>query len=368
MPTPPPEGEAAPPIAGAPDMVMMLKPFSQTVSVGQRFSTEVVLASKAGGKFESLRVCVTYPRDSVRIVKVYDYPLAEVLDEANPPLLTNEAGLLTYEADLARTFPVVGSVTVLYVVWEAVEEETAGALLLSRYNLDENHQSSVTSAGHNTLKSSTASGVSCVNAEVTIRPASNSAGGANKHPRIGYWQKVTPPEGPAADAPASNVRLEIRPPNNPPAVGDRFVLDVLVDDSLFAPFDEVRLAIGFDPKKAEVLDWDYNNWIKTGVNVFDGHAHEMFPFNIHTRNDVDNQRGRITYQMGSTKAGPRPSGCLVRIHAKALAEGAVESFTLWPKGQTSDWCTDVRLRNASVLERAKDDGGRMKSKAVAGTR
>lgn len=354
LPTPP----------GAPDMVMMLKPYRQKASVGQRFSTDVVLSSEAGGKVDSLRVCITYPRDSVRVVKVYDYPLATALDGDNPPSLTNEAGLLTYEADLARPIPLVGSLTVLYVVWEAVEEEAAGALLLSRYNLGEDHQSSVMGAGRNMLKSSTASGVSCVNAEVRIGPAADASGSGSTRPAMGFWQKLAPPEGPAADTPASNVRLEIRPPDKAPAVGDRFVLDVFVDDPLFAPFDEVRLAIGFDPKKAQVLDWDYHNWIRSGVNVFDGHAHEMFPFNVHTRNQVDNEHGRINYQMGSTKAGARPSGCLVRIHAKALAAGAAESFTLWPKGQTVDWSTDIRLRNESVLEGRKDESGKMKSKVT----
>ena len=102
-------------------------------------------------------------------------------------------------------------------------------------------------------------------------------------------------------AQGEGLTLRVEPPESLPEVGEEFVLNVWVDNPHFLAFDEVRLALAFDPTKTQVFDWDYRNWIQRGVNVFDGHAHDLFPFNVHTRNEVRNSRGRIDYRVSSTR-------------------------------------------------------------------
>ncbi len=77
---------------------MAIRPFSQEVEPGKRFYTEVELNAQTEHVFDSVRVCISYPRLTVRPVKVFDYPIQDLLDPASPP----QADTVTGSLDLQR--------------------------------------------------------------------------------------------------------------------------------------------------------------------------------------------------------------------------------------------------------------------------
>jgi hypothetical protein len=351
-----PPSEAPPSIS--PQLVMAIKPFSQEVTPGKRFYTEVELNAQTEHAFDSVRVCIAYPRLAVRPVRVFDYPIQDLLDPASPPQADMVPGRLTYSAKLVKETRVLGQKPLLRIVWESLGESENAELSLSKPGMPEEAQSALLREEKNLLDSKASIGKACINAQVVVRGDEKSA------KTFTTWKRGLADELPTLD-PASAIQLSMRPSNPEPQSGEEFVIDVLLDNPKYLAFDEVYLAIGFDPAKVQVLDWDYNNWIRRGVNIFDGHAHETFPFNVHTHNEVNNQKGRIYYQMSNTVLASRPSGCLVRIHCKALLPGALSTFTLFPKNQTDLWFTDIRAKGETVLVRPS---GNPRDRALAASR
>jgi hypothetical protein len=332
-----------------PKLVMCLKPYRQTVRAGNRFMTEVALRGEKEQPFDAFRVCIAYPRLAMRPLRVFDHLVSDVLLPEKPGKTESTPGLLMYEAELSRPLNCQGSRPVLKIVWEALADNPLAELDLAQKSLPPEKQSAVFSRGTNLLQAGAIEGAACINASVIVGDPAGTEG-----PDLRIWRKGEP--GLAESESARIVRgegltLRLEPPETLPAMGQEFVLNVWVDNPHFLAFDEVRLAVAFDPAKAQVLDWDYKNWIQRGVNVFDGHAHDTFPFNVHTRNEVRNGRGRIDYQVSSTRLASRPSGCLIRIHGLARAAGAWESFDLFSSQQSPQWFTDIRAEGASVLER-----------------
>ncbi len=351
-----PPSEAPPSIS--PQLVMAIKPFSQEVMPGKRFYTEVELNAQTEHAFDSVRVCISYPRLAVRPVKVFDYPIQDLLDPASPPQAETVPGRLTYSARLAKEARVLGQKPLLRIVWESLDEAENAELSLSKPGMPEEAQSALLREEVNLLDSKASIGKACINAQVVVRGDEKSA------KTFTTWKRGLADKLPDLD-PASAIQLSLRPSNPEPQPGEEFVIDVLLDNPKYLAFDEVYLAVGFDPASVQVLDWDYNNWIRRGVNVFDGHAHESFPFNVHTRNEVNNGKGRIHYQMSNTILTSRPSGCLVRIHCKALAADALSTFSLFPRNQTDLWFTDIRAKGETVLVRPR---GNQTDRALATSR
>ena len=341
-----PPSEAPPSIS--PQLVMAIKPFSQEVTPGKRFYTEVEINAETEHAFDSVRVCISYPRLAVRPVKVFDYPIQDLLDPASPPQADIVPGRLTYSAKLAQETKVLGEKPLLQIVWESLGETENAELSLSKPGMPEEAQSALLRAEKDLLDSKASIGKACINAQVVVRADAKSTR------TFTTWKRGLADELPELD-PANAIQLSMRPSNPQPQPGEEFVIDVLLDNPKYLAFDEVHLAIGFDPSSVRVIDWDYNNWIRRGVNIFDGHAHETFPFNIHKHNEVDNSKGRIHYQMSNTVLASRPSGCLVRIHCKALTVGALSTFTLFPKNQSDLWFTDIRAKGETVLVRPQGD-------------
>ena len=343
-------GANSAPTIKSPDLVIMLRPYHQSVRSGQRFLTEVALYSEESQLFDRVRIAIAYSRHEVRPLQVFDFPLEDALDPARPAKTEIVPGLLIYEAYFSGPRESLGTKPLVNVIWEALIDTPRSDLILNWAELPEDRESGIFRDDANLLDAKSTQGNACINARIAIGDTDSMG-----EPRdLTVWRKGRLA---SAGGDGGTVRLDLRRSEKQPAAADEFVLDVMLENPDFLAFDEVRLAIQFDPAKAVVLDWDYNNWIRRGVNVFDGHAHELFPFNVHTHNDVRNPRGRIRYQMGNSSLATRPSGCLLRIHARVKAPGALESFTLFPQNQTHLWFTDVRAGTRSVLAPPASEGG-----------
>ena len=325
-------------------LIMELRPFHQEVRAGQRFVTEVSAYSESGFQFDRVDVRIAYSPLEVRPVRIFDYPLEEGLSAARPPTHNLGSGLLAYSAQLKRPIQGMEHFPLLYILWESVGVSPNVQLSLGRFGLPGSMNSALWRGDKNLTSSEGMTGAACVNAGITIVPRDEK-----KSPGL---QLITGPRGSRFAGAENEVGLALLKPETPPAPGEDFLMEVRLDNPSGAAFDQVRLAIAFDPQKAEVVDWDKGGWIRTGVNVYDAHAHASFPFNLHTANTVSNPLGRITYEMGAAALRPLPSGSLVAIHCRAKARGAAESFELVPESRNRDWYTDVRAGGHSILRRS----------------
>ena len=334
----------------APSYVLLLSPLNQSVLVGNRFMTTVRFQSDQAQPIDQLDISLSYPPLEVKPLRVFDYPLADYLKSDAPSSITMERGILRYRADLKFPLATLGETDLIHIVWEAIGESDNSALILGHSDRAKGRGSAVYYNGYDLLRSPWLVGQSCINATVVSTPPADQVRGLRilgDGARHAGMENVSDERRSKSDG----IALELLPPAKSPQIGDEFVVDVLVSNPEHMAFNEVRLAIEYNPRALEVLDWDFMGWIKRGTNLFDAHAHTRFPFNIHNRNEVNSYRGRITYHMGTTFLRPMPSGSLCRIRCRAVGPGAVESLTLFPQDATDDWYTEVRAGAESVLKR-----------------
>ncbi len=117
---------------------------------------------------------------------------------------------------------------------------------------------------------------------------------------------------------AENVKLKLKSEKSKYDVEDEFTVDVVLETEEPFFIQSLELCILFNPKKLKVDDWDDGNWIRRGVNIYDGAYHKKFPFDYHLKNSVDNSNGVIEYKMGLTSDIEINSGTLASIKFKAL--------------------------------------------------
>jgi hypothetical protein len=252
----------------------------------------------------------------------------------------------------------VGETPLLYVLWEAVAETESSQILLGKPGTAREKNSSVFLAGKNLLASNMVQGTATLNAQVRIDDPSGSMKGLR-------LVKETMETRRAINHAGKNVALNLIVPEGNMVPGELFVVEVTLDNPDNMGIDLVSLGIRFDPAQLEVLDWDNLNWIRQGVNVFDGHAHAQYPFNIHWRNEVLNARGKIFYRKGLTEPMALASGSLIQIRCRAKQPNAARSFDLFALGDSDKWRTDVSDRGMSVLARPQAEDGKL---AQAGNR
>jgi hypothetical protein len=125
---------------------------------------------------------------------------------------------------------------------------------------------------------------------------------------------------------------------------------VLINPSREA-FDGLKFRIRFDPTAVKILDADVDNYIKEGVNIFDGDFHKSFPFEYHGVNRVYMEEGIIDYQVGRTM-GPAvyPSGTVARIVYRMERRAGKACFWFEQVDPiTGALVTDVSNRGRSLL-------------------
>lgn len=327
--------------AAAPDLVMMLQPFHQKAAVGERLITEASVYTKNTQSIDAVRIYLHYP-PQVRPLKVFDYALANLVKPGATPEISLANGLLVYEADFAEPVEFTGRRALLQIVWEAT-----GQADQERFSLGVDHgdSSAVLLNGKNLLLSEKTRGVPKIDGTFSIlerRDGNNQRFG--RATSAGHVVPAGATDG-ASDT-GVGLRLVAAPGRNE----SEYIVDILLDNPSSAAMSEVRLNIAFDPEKMEVYDWDTGNWIKRGVNIYDGHAHDRYPFRNHLVNRVDNRRGRIHYHMKTENPDALPSGSLARVYVRATSDDALASMDLFADPADALFGqTDLLRNDRSVL-------------------
>lgn len=152
-------------------------------------------------------------------------------------------------------------------------------------------------------------------------------------------------------------RLALVPRSEDVAPGEVSTIDVVLINPDVVEFDDLRFRLRYDPSAVQILDADEENYITTGVNIYDGGFHAELPFDMHELNNVDKRVGTVDYRVrNADRLRPYPSGTIARIvyRMKRRAGSAAIWFeTLDPT--TGGMISDVRARGESILGDAGED-------------
>ncbi len=299
---------------------LLLDPPDETFMAGEEFVTTIVFSNPQKDQVDRIRATLQYNPAFVTPLGVAGIPAKPYLAETDgiKVLDYRESGILTVEAKLAN-LPALMWIELVQIKWLAV----APALEATIDFINTPDYPSEALKGENPALGSAALEISgLVGGAYQILPSDEEDSESaeqlteNTDPNSYAWAMGEPNKGKA-------VSLNLRAPKTPLQAGDKFFVDVMLDNPMSARFDALNIVIDFDPAVLQVEDCDHGNWIETGTNIFDGAYHKDFPFDVHYRNQAFNDLGQIHYMVATSKLGHRfPSGKLASILFTALAPNA----------------------------------------------
>ncbi len=233
--------------------------------------------------------------------------------------------------------------------WKALKPSFETAIELST---EDEYPSVILANGRDILKQTGLGSNLRVNARVKITPDSLSRNGAGmvmaEDIRSGYFEEI--------GGDSQRIRLAVITPSRFVGTGEVSYADIVLLNPSGVAFDELKFRIRYDPGSIKILDADEENYIKTGINIFDGDFHDHFPFDIHGKNEAHSDQGYIDYAVGSIR-GPRiyPDGTLARIVYRMKRQAGQASF--WFERMDPVFLTvttDVAVEGRSLLGKKND--------------
>lgn len=323
------------------EIILYFDPYDTLVKIGDQFVTDLRIKNEGKQPIDHVRLVIHYDPKYIEPITVYDTYLRPLLTSPPTFLAKEDIGMLVYEGQLA-TPQVLGARPLVTILWRALKEVSYSPISF----LFDEPSTELTCKDKDCLGSSYDPSDGVIPASVTV---------VKERPQLARAQRVSNYYGLSAglvDQPEGTLHLRLSSEKKSVEIGDEFIVNVHVDNPSSLMFDSVHLLIQFDPTRLEVIDWDRGNWIRRGVNINDHIAHQIYPFDYHIKNAVDNQQGTIDYRMGLSENRVLPSGILaqIRFRAKAAAQLTDIAFARneWNRVPT----TDITYLGESVLDSA----------------
>jgi len=349
VPVPTPPTPAAPQAAPAPPptaqvpfrtsrAIVFIHPFQALSRIGDTLETEVRVYNSSGGPYDQIDLHLRYDPLVVAPERVNDAPIYKLL--AGPPRLrvNQSKGDLEYTAQLTQGI-LKTTATLLAIQWRALNP-----IFHSEIGFVSDDEGTRIGRDGGNILGFVAAGKRIGGAMpgiIVVSPRDNS-------PR-----QIIPPFGEIVVASLSEfVSLHLQADSDAVAKGEEWIVSLTLRNDAAIPFNDVRVRVLFDPAKLQVVDWHQGNWIRQGINIYDGFAHETYPFDVFEANAADNARGEILYRVGSRAARMFPGGTFARIKFKALADASLND--VWfdfedPKRSVGAVETDVTFLGSSVM-------------------
>ncbi len=257
------------------------------VTVGEEFTTEITFDNQDSRNMTGIRVFLSFDSEYLEPVSISDKKIAPFIKGEPVAQVDPLYGLLLYEAEL--TEPVsFKDVPLLTVKWEATKISRGNKIRFG--SRDDNYTVVVGEGNVDLLGSPKTPGDGTLDMTVVVVPESlREAESFLNDPLIfqGTDEKI------------GRVKLFIEPQPDPIYVGDTFYFDVVLDNRNLSAIDGVHLLLSFDPQVMEVIDADQDNFITLQKNILDGMFRTEFPWTIHIDNVVYQNRGFISYRVGT---------------------------------------------------------------------
>lgn len=352
----PPPGEGAPPPDAPPpadtgrkavsSVVMGFKfvneegmaDYNTIVREGETFMTEVTLFNIDRNPIDRVRLALDFDKRFIDPVKVFDTELRH-RTKADPSFTVDSANAqLLYDATLGKPLE-REEVVLLRILWKAKRQTPHTGIAFAFDELEEDGvpHTAIYVRERNILGVSDDPADGVLSGGLMIDAPGGSGDvvlqGKGEELRQLYLGSV------ASDA---AVGLQLKGPRTTPKVGEPFVVKVALNNPDGALIDALDMYIRFDPAVLQVIDTDKFNWVNRGVNILDGPYHAHFPWDMHKRNEVRNERGQINYQMALSNGSSLPGKTVASIRFVAIApsEGTEIRFV---QGKLSEYIrTSVR--------------------------
>lgn len=290
-----------------------LTPASVAVEEGQTFVTEAKVIQLDKTRITRIELVIKYQPDHVEPVSIHHGALERRANGTPEWGIDRQRGEFRLSADLESAIEGIDT-KLLDIVWRALRPARG-----MKIDLASGDAYSAAFSGER---------------NVTLNQYGPEGGLSGTSLRI-FPRRGSVPEGdhlvdsPVEDFATSIAELGIlneRPPSlslqydrkDSWSADEWITVDVHLDNSGQAAFDEVRLALEYDPEVIEIADADKGNAIHSGVNLLDGPFRDTWNWDVHLENRVRPELGLIGYRMASQSIQRRPSGVLVRIVGRIL--------------------------------------------------
>jgi len=331
------KAKGGPPEAGAPPanaagetgaardvMVLYLDPTEVRPEVGNRFVATVRLVNPPGKELDELGFQLRYDPNVLRVVdgeesedgiNAHDRSFREAFPWETGADYVNRVdparGLVSYRSKRGGTGPLVVSGPIASVTFEVLQDRDTSVSF--GFFGPEN----------------AAEGVADGSPATYVRYKGKDILGQGNDPEDGTVDATvrfyeTPPATgvdaiPVADQMDYETRIVISPVPDVVHTGEEFDYLVEIVNPNRVDFDEIMLVLGFNPKYLTPMDHDAGNYIRDGMNLFDGDYHGTFPFNHHRRNEINPREGYMLYRMGTLRTALSGSGVVASVRFRAAA-------------------------------------------------
>jgi hypothetical protein len=294
---------------------------NMNVLQGDPFVTRTVFKNARRSHFKSVDISIKYDPDVMTPQGLDDSGLSSLLLNPSLAQVNSRKGIISYHADFSEEQN-SDKLTLFRIKWKTLLP--IGHTELSFLN-SVDYPSRVMRGDVNVLIQrdetsdlDVSENTGLLGADVAILPNSQTAAEieANDTELSGISLANSISQGTAE----GGIALSLRSRKASVSVGQDFLVDIVYNNPNHAEMDMVKLKLRFDPKVLQVVDYDTDNWITNGINIFDGAYHDDLPFDHQIRNQAFNSSGLIMYTMGFGEQVRVPSsGVIATIRFQAIA-------------------------------------------------
>jgi len=339
-------GKAGPPLAEIKldplqiNDALYLAPAFREMRQGDRFTTTLCFFNSAKHKIDEVNLWIHYDPARIEPGWINAGALEKLSGEAPQVKAWRERGYIQIQAKLKH--PIHGITTdLLKVHWQATTAAIAPTLI--ELSPPPGEEVAVLEGSKNLVATTGLGNTARVSARLTINPPGNAA------PGLVLANAVSQALSPPPTSLKERLRLALVTSNRIVGTGEEATADVVLLNPSALVFDDLRFRIRFDPHAVKILDSDEDNYISSGVNIYDGGFHDQYPFDVHLANNVDSQHGVIDYHVAtSEQARAFPSGTLARIVYKMKSQAGRAAFWF----EQVDPATHERVTNVTSAGRS----------------
>lgn len=260
---------------------------SAQVIVGTEFTTHINFDNQSETPFDAVRILLSYSTESLEPIAINDSPIAANLLGDPVAEVDTQFGMILYEAKLAEPI-VIRDAPVLSVRWRALRVVPSTPI---EFSTRQDIFTTIAYENTDLLGNRRIQGDGTLSMSVQILP---------EDPREAEAMLTEPSLFLRTDEKLGGVQLYLRRQPEPVYAGKPFYVDIILDNRAFSMVDGLSVLLQFDPEVLTILDVDRDNWITRETNIHDGPFRDMWPWNMHIDNTVQQKRGIISYRKATT--------------------------------------------------------------------
>lgn len=324
--------------------VLYFSPIEVRKRAGEEFVTAITLSNQASRKFDRLFIVLSYDPQYIEPVGIKDNWLRSLASKPPSAKVYYEEGVVIYEVELSRPIN-PDKRNLFFIKWRTLNPTTFTQIEFSGVG---DKFTKIALGENDILGEPTIEGDGVIPASVTITTPSGTEEeimpSSEEFSGYIYAGSFEIPDF------TYGIHLFLMPEKEIVHLNEEFFVHIYLANNERVPADNLSLVIQYNPRILEVIDYDEENWITRGINIFDGLYHENFPFDYQIRNYVNPDKGLIYYRMGSSEPEIfTNSGTVATIKCKARMGNVTTALRFIMPDENTDNATRVTFMNYDVL-------------------